>query len=124
MANSNAGYRKPPRHTQFKKGTSGNPSGRAKGSLNMATVLENALRETVVIVEDGEKKKISKLEAAVKQLVDKSIEGNMYAFRLLSVLVQALSDNGNPPAIADLEQADQRMLQTLVRRFAPAEARG
>jgi hypothetical protein len=66
---------------------------------------------------------MSKLEAAVKQLVDKAIQGDMYAWRLLSVLAQAVSDSANPPAIADLEQADQRMLQTIVSRFASAQTK-
>jgi hypothetical protein len=124
MANPGSGYRKPPKHTQFKKGQSGNPSGKAKGTLNIATVLENTLRQTVVIVDGAEKKTMSKLEAAVKQLVDKAIQGDMYALRLLSVLAQAISDSANPPAITDLEQADQRMLQTIVSRFASAQAKG
>jgi hypothetical protein len=124
MANPGSGYRKPPKHTQFKKGQSGNPSGKAKGTLNIATVLENTLRQTVVIVDGAEKKTMSKLEAAVKQLVDKAIQGDMYALRLLSVLAQAISDSANPPAITDLEQADQKMLQTIVSRFASAQAKG
>jgi hypothetical protein len=123
MANAGTGYRKPPKHTQFKKGTSGNPTGKAKGTLNIATVLENTLRQTVVVVDGSEKKRMSKLEAAVKQLVDKAIQGDMYAWRLLSVLAQAVSDSANPPAIADLDQADQRMLQTIVSRFASAQTK-
>ncbi len=30
MADNDAGYRKPPKHTQFKKGQSGNPKGRPR----------------------------------------------------------------------------------------------
>ena len=124
MANRNVGYGKPPKHTRFQKGVSGNPSGRPKGALNMATVLERALSQTVLIVEGGQKKKISKMEAAVQQLVDKAIGGDMYAFRVLSVLTQMLDDSASRPTIADLAEADQKILQTLARRFTPVEAGG
>ena len=36
------GYKKPPLHTRFKKGQSGNPSGRPKGSKNFSTLLAEA----------------------------------------------------------------------------------
>lgn len=84
----------------------------------MATVLEKALSETVVIVVDGEKKKISKMEAAVKQLVDKAIQGDMYAFRVLSVLTQVLDDSARTSS-SDIEQEDRKILEALARRFSP-----
>ena len=40
------GYGRPPKHTQFKAGTSGNPKGRPKGSLN----LMNAIMKELLIV--------------------------------------------------------------------------
>jgi len=43
------GYCNPPEHGRFKKGQSGNPKGRPKGTLNLATVLERTLREKVVL---------------------------------------------------------------------------
>ena len=49
MATYKVGYGKPPKQTQFKKGVSGNPSGRPKGSLNMATVLQRTLSEKTAI---------------------------------------------------------------------------
>ena len=123
MANRNSGYRKPPKHTRFKKGTSGNPTGRPKGSLSMATVLERALSQTVVIVEGGQKKKVSKMEAAVQQLVDKAIAGDMHAFRVLSVLTQVLDDSASRPTSAELAEVDKKMLQSVVRRFERAGGR-
>ena len=37
------GYGKPPLHTRFQKGRSGNPNGRPRGKKNMSTLLSAAL---------------------------------------------------------------------------------
>ena len=47
------GYSKPPRHTRFVKGQSGNPRGRPPGAKNFATLLSEALNETVIVTENG-----------------------------------------------------------------------
>ncbi|HET9743446.1 MAG TPA: DUF5681 domain-containing protein [Terriglobales bacterium] len=110
-------YRRPPKHTQFQKGTSGNPGGRPKGTLNLSTVLQRALDEPVVIVKAGKEKRVSKMEAAVRRLVDKAITGDMSAFRLLSDLARMLDDSGTRLTTEDLAIADQKLLQSLAARF-------
>jgi hypothetical protein len=57
------GYGKPPRHSRFKKGRSGNPHGRPQGSRNMSTLLDRALNEQVVVSENGKRKTITKRDA-------------------------------------------------------------
>src|ERR1700685_1747892 len=37
----------PPKHTQFRKGTTGNPKGRPKGSKNLSTYIMEAARDQV-----------------------------------------------------------------------------
>lgn len=110
------GYGKPPKHSQFQKGTSGNPTGKRPGVLNLSTVLQNALQKQVVVWEEGKKKTVSKMEAAVKRLVDKAITGDMSAFRLLSDLARLLEGPGTPNA-QELEAADQKVLESLMARF-------
>jgi hypothetical protein len=121
VPDSAVGYRKPPKNAQFKRGASGNPKGRRKGSVNLATVLQNALNDTMVVVEDGEQKTISKMEAAVKRLVDKAIAGDMTAFRVLSDLTRILDDSADRASSADLESADRKLLASLASRFAASE---
>ena len=113
------GYRKPPKNTQFQKGRSGNPQGRPKGTLNVATVLERTLREPVVINENGQRKTITKMEAALKQLVNRAASGDLAALRQLMALVvsaqQRFSDA--PAERPSLNEADQKVMAQILERF-------
>src|SRR5215203_1439394 len=75
------GYKKPPAHTRFRKGRSGNPRGRPKGSANYLTVLRRVLAQKVTISEGGNTRKIPKLEAAMTQLLNKAALGDTRAFQ-------------------------------------------
>jgi hypothetical protein len=70
------GYKRPPRHTQFKAGVSGNAKGRPKGALNFATVIEQELRARIEVTENGRRKRISKREAIAKQTVNRAAAGD------------------------------------------------
>jgi hypothetical protein len=88
------GYRRPPEKSRFKPGQSGNPHGRPKGALNLATILEQTLREPIVIVENGRRKTVTKLEAAIKQVVNQAASGKLKAVQLLSTLVRSAEERG------------------------------
>jgi hypothetical protein len=77
------GYGKPPRNTRFQKGRSGNPKGRPRGSRNASTLLDEALKERVIVSENGRRKKITKLEAILTQLVNRAAGGDHRATQLL-----------------------------------------
>lgn len=113
------GYRKPPKHTQFKKGRSGNPRGRPRGSLNFATVLERALREKVVINENGVRKSVTKLVAGFRRFTDKFASGDPKAFRLVASMSQPADEHINEGPVADSvsNELDQRVLESILKRI-------
>lgn len=116
------GYGKPPVNSRFKKGSSGNPKGRPKGTLNLATVLERTLREEVVIVESGKRTIVTKLEAAMKQLTNKAAMGDLAAMRQLLALVisaEERSKDDDKPA-DELSGTDQQVMQAVLKRFEAA----
>lgn len=74
------GYRRPPRHSRFRKGQSGNPSGRRKGS-GIRSALEKVLDRKVTVTVDGERRKVPLTEALVLQLVQKAAAGDARSIR-------------------------------------------
>ncbi len=121
--NSHVGYRSPPEATRFKKGVSGNPRGRPKGSLNVATVLTRTLREKVAINENGRRRTVTKLEAALKQLVNQAAAGDLRALRLLTALAHdaEAQQNARDTQLQDLGELDRDVMQGILRRFQVTE---
>jgi hypothetical protein len=113
------GYGSPPKATQFKKGVSGNPKGRPKGSLNVDTLLIKALREKVVINEHGKRKKVTKLEAALKQLVNKAASGDPRAQRQLFELAKDAEAKQSAQATPEsvISDRDQEVMDGILKRL-------
>lgn len=92
------GYKRPPKVSQFKKGRSGNPKGRPKGSNNFVTLLEQELGQSIVVNENGKKKTVSRMQAMVKRMVSGALQGET---RAMLTLVEILRRTGRfeEPAI-------------------------
>jgi len=70
------GFKRPPLHSRFKAGASGNPAGRPKGSQNLRTLFEKILKEQISLREGAVTKKISKAEAILRGLVIGAMKGD------------------------------------------------
>src|SRR5713226_9946626 len=75
------GYKKPPKHSQFKKGQSGNPRGRPRGSKTFNTRLREAADEKVLIIENGKRRKVALDEVAIKRFVRQCAQGDYRSTR-------------------------------------------
>ena len=119
LKTTKVGYCNPPEHSRFKTGQSGNPRGRPKGTLNMATVLERTLREKVVIHENGRRKIITKLEAAIKQLTNKAASGELKALQLLAALVRSAEERPIQAAVPNsaLDEVDEKVVLGILKRL-------
>ena len=82
------GYGKPPKSGQFKKGASGNPSGRPKKPAGFLSALLREANSEVPINENGRPKKVKKIEIVAKQVMNKAATGNIQSQRLLFKLLQ------------------------------------
>jgi len=76
------GHRRPPKHTRFKPGISGNPKGRPRSRKNLATVFDAMSNERVSVNENGKRKTLTILERIMKQLGRKAAGGDQRAQRL------------------------------------------
>ena len=88
------GYRKPPKHTRFKPGQSGNPRGRPKGTKNLKTDLAEELGEKIEIREGERSRKVSKQRALIKSQTNKAIKGDTRAAAFLGSMMMRLLDTG------------------------------
>jgi Family of unknown function (DUF5681) len=110
---------KPPRHTRFKPGQSGNPNGRPKGSKNFATILQQQLRKKVTITVDGKPKRVALQEVIARRLANDSMKGTTKAMELLIRLTSAKSDEGAGKDVArKTVLPDKDALRRIQKRIA------
>ena len=106
-----ASYGKPPRHSQFKKGKSGNPKGRPKGSRNFATDLKETLEKPVRVTDHGKSKTVSTQHAALLRLREKALSGDARALDLLIDLARHYNDEEMAEAATRLDPTDAEILE-------------
>jgi hypothetical protein len=117
MAKSSTGYKKPPQHTQFKQGQSGNLKGRPKGSRNLSTELRAELKERISISEGGVKRMVSKQRGLVKTLYARSIKGDSKAMDQILKLIGTYLDDDLPLSRPEAISAeDQRVIDLFEER--------
>ena len=114
------GYGKPPRHTRFVKGQSGNPRGRPPGAKNFATLLSEALNETVIVTENGGRRKVTKRQAIITQLVNRSATADFRAIKILLDMLREIESQTEPapPETSAFSEADEEVLDQLRARFS------
>jgi hypothetical protein len=110
---------RPPRAARFRPGQSGNPRGRPRDARGLGALVQKALDEKVEAKENGRRRRITKLEAVVTQLVNRAANGDQRATQFVFSLLRA--DQGRPPprAAYEIGEGDAVVIAELVRRFSP-----
>jgi hypothetical protein len=121
--NYEVGYRKPPGHTRFTKGRSGNPRGRSPGTKNLKTLLSDALNELVIVAANGGRHKVTKREAIITQLVNRSATADFRVIKILLDMLRDIEGQAEPasPETSAFTEADEKVIEQLRARFSKPE---
>lgn len=109
------GYGKPPKHSRFKQGQSGNPKGRPKAARGLEAMLQKELKSTVTVEENGRARKLSKQDVMVKRLVNKAMQGDAKCLQI--ILNRTERQGGDPLSAGEQENIDKFILQEYARRL-------
>jgi hypothetical protein len=109
------GYGKPPIHSRFRAGQSGNPAGRRKGLCNLITDVKRTLETPVRVKEGGRVRTRSTQEVALMVLRQKTFQGDARALdRLLELAVRFNTESAETGTLQPFSADDQAILSTYV----------
>jgi len=113
------GYGKPPVDTRFRKGQSGNPKGRPRGTKNLASTVLKTGRERVRVKGPNGTRSITKLEAVMMQLANQAAQGNLGAARLYLPMIHGAEQAAqtNNPTQEILHEVDNGVLKSFAKRI-------
>jgi len=115
------GYYRPPKHTRYKPGQSGNPKGRPRGRKNTATILAKSLNARIRVKTARGSKVVTRHEAFIEQLVLDALREPRAREHLLRVILtmegQAEARNGTGEAPSDQQGVDDETYLAEFRRM-------
>jgi uncharacterized protein DUF5681 len=114
------GYKKPPVHTRFKKGRSGNPAGRPRRKEqlpNIERTITDALNAPVTVNESGRIRQITKFQATITQLINKCAGGHLPSMKLLMPFFAKFSEAASEADREATAKADDDSYERIMRRL-------
>jgi hypothetical protein len=110
------GRGRPPEHSRFKKGVSGNPRGRPPRSRDLKKLIDDELDQILTLTENGKRVRLTKRELIAKKLVNDAARGEQKALQTIVKLIGISSEPQNP--LVDVDPAE---LARFVARFLSQE---
>jgi Family of unknown function (DUF5681) len=123
LPDDGVGYGRPPKATQFKKGQSGNPKGRPKGTRPVGAVLQEILGQRIAVTENGRTRRLPALEVMLRRLANDAMRSEPSALKLMLSLVDRYGDSSEAEIrFEDILAEDKEILANFLKR--PAEKLG
>ena len=106
------GYKKPPQHSRFQPGRSGNPRGKQKGVRNFGTDVKRTLEVPVRLNDQGRARRVSTQEAALLRLREKALKGDARSIVQILELAKIFNNSTAVESVGDeaLAAEDQAIL--------------
>jgi len=114
------GYKKPPKDSQFRPGSSGNKKGRPKDHRNTYNMLTEVLDQKISIKENGRDLRISKKLAMIMQLVNKAVKGDVKAINSLlpHMLMADVKEEDKNKILASISQDDREIITNYLKNVS------
>lgn len=109
---------RPPRHSQFRKGQSGNPRGRPPKERDLRKLVERELDKVIELTDNGKRVKFTKREVLARKLVNDALLGEAKAVQSLIKL------SGSTPEPEPIAHIDPQELARFLRRYGPKDDDG
>ena len=121
--NYEVGYSRPPKTKQFRKGQSGNPKGRPKGSKNMSSLFLEVASRKVTITESGRTRRVSLLDAVLTQMATGAAKGDRHSRRdFLQFLSTIEAKAETEESVLNPIERDIAVLDGFMKRFLKSQA--
>jgi hypothetical protein len=115
--NDQVGYGHPPRHTVFKKGQSGNPSGRPKKKRSFEDIARAELRRPVTVMNNGKPEKMEAARAVLRSDIVRAIKKGGRAAAKIIDLMKDLGADEPSSMTKDWSTEDAAMLRRAAKRL-------
>lgn len=121
-AEPSVGYGRPPKATQFKKGKSGNPKGRPKGSRTVGAVLQDILQQKIAVTENGKTRRLPALEVMLRRLANDAMRNEPTALKLMLSLYDRYGESPEAGLRLDEVLAEDKAILASFLKQSPSQS--
>ena len=120
------GYKKPPQHSRFQPGRSGNPHGKQKGVRNLGSDVKRTLEVPVRLNEQGRARRVSTQHAVLLRLREKALNGDARSIVQILELAKIFNNSTAVESVGDkaLAAEDQAILDAYAEEVRSRPRRG